>query len=165
MTPWLRAAYDREAPRYDDRFEAQQAPKIHRLDGLLPSAPGLTLDLGAGTGLLHRLTGRAVLQIDGSVGMLAQARGPRVLADLERLPLPTGVAAAAFCVTALIGPASPLPALAEALRVLTPGGWLALSVSRHEDPEPVARTLADLGFHILQHLDMLDDVGWIARRP
>ncbi len=164
MTPtWLRAAYDREAPTYDARFHAQQAPKLRRLAAAVPPTAGVELDLGAGTGLLRRLTGRPVLQIDLSRAMLRQGAGPRVQGDLSRLPLPGDVASAVFCVTALIGPAPPRPALEEIARVLAPGGWLALSVLAHEDVQAIERALHALSFHILERLDILPDVAWVAR--
>ena len=80
----LRAASDRTAPYYDERFGDLQRAKyelaLSRLDS--PLGAGLLLDLGCGTGLLAEHLGRTLIGVDLSSQMLARAvgRGERVAA-------------------------------------------------------------------------------------
>jgi SAM-dependent methyltransferase len=111
-------------------------------------APGATrvLDLGAGNGwMARRLAGTfrvTALDADGSalgLGALDDARVTRVVADLETLPLRSGsfdtVIAAAALHYALDLPA----ALAEAARVLRPGGLLIVADSPLYEDEDARR--------------------------
>jgi ubiquinone/menaquinone biosynthesis C-methylase UbiE len=104
--------------------------------GLLPErieAPAL--DNGCGTGiLLPDLTARcdAVYAVDLSPEMLAQARARASgadlrEADLEALPFPDGFFRTVICRGSLHHVASRELALAEAYRVLAPGGAFALT--------------------------------------
>ncbi|MBA8795252.1 ubiquinone/menaquinone biosynthesis C-methylase UbiE [Friedmanniella endophytica] len=152
--------YDREATRYDatrggePRADAAAAAYA----ALLADAPaGPVLDLGCGTGLvtraLARATGRTVLGLDASAGMLglAAARLPgRVLrGDGARLPARDGSLAAVTAVWLLhLLPAPTVAAVvAEAARVLAPGGLLVTTVDKNgrgdgTDAEPVLTGLA-----------------------
>ena len=128
------------------------------LDGLALDPADIVLDLGTGTGVVARLVApavRAVVGIDLSAAMLAQARGGRfVCADAHALPLPPAafdVALAAFC----FNETKPACAFAEAHRVLREGGRLALLEWGPADPLmlQVDETLAEFapdaaaGFH------------------
>lgn len=125
---------------------------------LLPR--GLTVaDLGCGTGdLTARLARHAarVVAVDRSAAMLKAARR-RVAglehvelhrADLEALPLAEATCDAALLVLALGYLPAPERALAEAARVLRPGGVLVVvDVARHDDEVFRRRMgLAHLGF-------------------
>lgn len=161
----LRQSYDRFAERYDAVFTHQQRPKIEALRAALPDdLPCPLADLGAGTGLLARLTGLPVVAIDLSREMLARASGPRLQADMARLPLSDACLGAAFAVTSIIDFADPRPILAECRRVLRPGGWLALSILKVDDVATVTATLPALGFAVLRTLDLAQDVGFVCRR-
>lgn len=165
----LQRSYDRFAPRYDEIFEPQQAPKIRALAAALPAPlPRPVVDLGAGTGLVGRLLadrlGSPPWAVDASRKMLEQAPGPRALGDLYRLPLRSACVGSAFCVTALLDFIDPAPALSEMARILRPGGWLALSVLKIEPIAAVQTGLADAGLRVVHRLDLEQDIGFVCRR-
>lgn len=106
---------------------------------LLPAGLGRVADIGTGTGrLLEVMAPRAaaVLGLDASREMLALARarlGERNLAnasvrlaDMYRLPLPDGGFDAATLQMVLHYAEDPAAALAEAARILRPGGLLVV---------------------------------------
>jgi ArsR family transcriptional regulator len=133
------------AEAYGRRFESEA------LLGLLP--PDLTVaDLGCGAGALSAAlaphVGR-VIGVDQSAAMLRAAR--RQLepfdnvelhrAGLEALPLPAGGCDAALLVLVLTYVPAVSPVLAEAARILRPGGRLVVvDLAPHGD-EPFARRL------------------------
>lgn len=104
-------------------------------------------DLGCGTGTLAAELAPAVARVvavDQSAAMLATAREvlaahPNVElheAPLEALPIPDRSCDAAVASLVLAYLDHPAPALAEAFRILRPGGTLVvLEAARHEDPE------------------------------
>ena len=140
------------ATLYGSRFEREA------LLGLLP--PEWTVaDLGCGTGTLTAAVApfvRQVIGVDESAAMLRWAR-KRTLgsgnvelhrAPLEHLPIESGSCDAALAILVLAYVAEVGPVLAEAARVLHPGGRLVLvDLARHGD-ESFARRLgqARLGF-------------------
>lgn len=91
------------------------------------------LDIGCGRGATARLIaarGHRVLAVDPSERMLSENKASGVLpvqARAEALPLPDGSVDAAFCECVLSVTGQPGKVLAEAARVLRPGGWLAMS--------------------------------------
>lgn len=160
----LRRSYDRFAPKYDEIFEPQQAPKITALAGALPTPlPTPTLDLGAGTGLASRLLGVSMIQVDASRGMLSRATGRRVQADMRLLPFAAASFGAVLSVTALLDYTNPRPAVREMARVLRPNGWLALSVLKIEDIAALQDALDGAGFTIVHRLDLEQDLGFVCR--
>lgn len=98
----------------------------------LPDA-ALVADLGCGQGATARLlaqAGHRVLALDLAAQFLGQARGPGVfplLARAEALPLADACLEAVFCECVLSVTGAAQAVLAEAGRVLKPGGALALS--------------------------------------
>lgn len=111
---------------------------------LLP--PGWTVaDLGCGTGALAAELAprvRKVVAVDQSAAMLRAARRRTAAfqnvelheAALERLPLPDASCDAALAVLVLSYVEDPGAALAEAARILRPGGRLVVvEAARHED--------------------------------
>ncbi len=119
---------------------------LEALLALLPS--GWTVaDLGCGTGALAAelaVQVARVVAVDQSAAMLATAR--RVLAGhpnvelheapLEALPIPDRSCDAAVASLVLAYLDHPAPALAEAFRILRPGGRLVVvEAARHEDPD------------------------------
>jgi malonyl-CoA O-methyltransferase len=145
----VRASFSRSAPAYDARATVQRRVRERVLALLAEAAPQArrAIDVGAGTGaLLARLAGArpslATAAVDLAPGMCAAARAaaPRALvaaADAEALPFRGGafdlfVSTSTFQWLPRLG-----PALAEARRVLAPGGILCLALFG-------ARTLAEL---------------------
>jgi malonyl-CoA O-methyltransferase len=136
----VRSAFSRSAAAYDARAEVQRAVR-DRVLGLVAGAAPLArraLDVGAGTGaLLARLAalrpGLALAAVDLARGMCAATRAaaPRALvatADAEALPFRDGafdlvVSTSTFQWLPHLG-----PALAEARRVLVPGGVLCAAL-------------------------------------
>lgn len=96
------------------------------------------LDIGGGQGNLESLlpTGWPSFVVDLSPTQLADAPHPKVLADASLLPVRdrcVGAVAALWMLYHLDDPAS---AIAEAARVLRPGGlFVASTASRRNDPE------------------------------
>lgn len=159
----LRNSYDTFAPRYEEVFLDQQRPKI---EALLARVPPLTpaLDLGCGTGLARRISGRPFVGLDISRGMLTHAQGPRVQAELTQAPFRAGAFRLVLSVTALIDYADARPAVAEIRRLLAPEGWLALSVLKREDIVGLEAALERAGLPVLERLDLEQDFGFIARK-
>ncbi|HUC05837.1 MAG TPA: class I SAM-dependent methyltransferase [Acidimicrobiales bacterium] len=131
---WVRWA---RAPGHDSYW------KFHR-DAFLPlvPAPGrLTLDVGCGEGRLSRdLTrlGHRVLSLDASLAMAHAAAthpdaeaggGHSVAADASRLPLRDGVADCVVSFMALQDIDDMEGAIADAARVLEPGGHFVVAIT------------------------------------
>ncbi len=89
------------------------------------------LDVGGGTGLIP-----GAINVDSSPAQLAGATGARVRADARRLPFADGSAGAVAMLWMLYHLEDPVEAIAEAHRVLRPGGiFVACTASRTSDPE------------------------------
>jgi SAM-dependent methyltransferase len=153
--PAARAAYDAIASVYADLFiDTLNDRPVER--GLLaafaevvrhgPGPAGPVVDLGCGPGHiaahLHAL-GLPVLGVDQSAAMLAigRSRYPEVrfaLGSITRLGLAGGSCRGVLSRSSIIHlPPALLPtAVAEIARVLAPGGWLLLSFSATDGPEP-----------------------------
>ena len=177
----LRASYDRSADRYDEEFRPLQREKYRVLlgsdGGLLRAAlvreGSQLLDVGCGTGLLAEWlsevgappAGLAGLDFSRRMVERARARGlAAVEGDLERLPFRDSTFAAALAFTTLgIVPGSPALALAEAARVLAPGGFFALSVLRAA-ADGIEAELRAAGFAPGARRECGQDYGWICSR-
>ncbi|MFI1646932.1 class I SAM-dependent methyltransferase [Streptomyces avidinii] len=133
--------YDAEAAAYDatrggtPRAEAAAAAVL----GLLPADARTLLDLGCGTGIVTSRLRRPALRVlgaDASHGMAATAlrRGvPVALADAARLPVRSQSldAVSAVWLLHLLREPGLVPAvIAEAARVLRPGGVLLATVDK-----------------------------------
>lgn len=95
------------------------------------------LDVGGGQGKLTSLlpAGWSVV-IDSSPAQLARAVGSRVRADAIALPVRSAGAQTVSMLWMLYHLDDPVAAIAEAKRVLRPGGlFVACTSSRHNDPE------------------------------
>jgi ubiquinone/menaquinone biosynthesis C-methylase UbiE len=135
-----RAAYDRIAPAYLERNGGPPPPEliasVDRFAAMLP--PGArVLDLGCGPGIHTAwLRERGLRPVGGdlSAGMLEQARrlanAPLVQLDMRSLPFARSCFDGVWWMASLLHlPKREAPmALAEARRVLVPGGLLALDV-------------------------------------
>ncbi len=134
----MTAAHDAHvAARFDEtsaRFKGEVAADDVRLLGVLralgPLAGKRVLDLGCGKGRFaaHLIAlGAEVVGLDVSAGMLGEASGlDRVRASASRLPFGPGVFDAVVAVEVIEHVGSVDATLAEARRVLKPGGVLAI---------------------------------------
>ncbi|MDR3213662.1 MAG: methyltransferase domain-containing protein [Azoarcus sp.] len=134
----IRRAFGRAASTYDNAASVQRAAvaRLFAFTRALPPAMPVryTLDAGCGTG--QALPGLAVrfphahrIALDFSAAMLAHVRTPGVLpvcADIERLPF-ADAAIELYWSSLALQWCDPAAALAEAARVLRPGGmaWIA----------------------------------------
>lgn len=105
---------------------------------------GLWVDVGCGNGrYLERIRAarpRAhVVGMDLSAALLRTLSGPVVCADAARLPLRTGSAEVVLAMHMLYHLPDPAHAVAEAARVLTPGGVLVASTNARDDKAELDR--------------------------
>lgn len=140
MSDRARRHYDRAAAGYDRRWAGYVRRTLDLLDAHARIGPDeRVLDVGCGTGtyvrrLLDRNADQAVVGADVSPGMLAEARrkaGPApnarfVEASAEALPFEAGTFDVVVSASALHYARRPDAALAEAARVLRPGGRLVV---------------------------------------
>ena len=138
--------YDREAAHYDATRggHARAGAAADAIETLLPAAAeGVTriVDAGCGTGIVTvRLVrpGRSVIGIDRSAGMAAVAAsrlpGRIALGSVIRLPLASGSVDVVTMVWLLhlLSAADSAEAVAEAGRVLSPGGLLITTVGKND---------------------------------
>jgi SAM-dependent methyltransferase len=133
--------YSNQARTYDETRAASPSV-LGPLREALAGAPGRRLvDIGGGTGNYARALrdeGWDPVVVDREPGMLARAAGKgleTIEGDAQRLPLADESFDAAMLVSMLHHVEDPAAALAEAQRVLRPGGHLALMVFTREDTE------------------------------
>ncbi|MCH1868692.1 class I SAM-dependent methyltransferase [Nocardioides sp. CFH 31398] len=149
----LPSRYDDAADTYDETRggEARAAAVAAEVDRLAPG-PGLLVDVAGGTGTVGaalRALGREVLVADASAGMLRHAvrrlPGRVVRADARRLPLGDGSASVVSLVWLLhlLERSDADAVLAEATRVLRPGGVLVTTVDKDLAHGTTRRTGAD----------------------
>jgi SAM-dependent methyltransferase len=121
--------------RFDEavaRFKPSVAEADYRLNAILGALEGLVrptvLDLGCGKGRFARhleRRGATVVGLDLSQSMLVEAPGlPRVRASARKLPFADGSFDAVIAVESLEHVGDVEPVIAEARRVLRPGGRL-----------------------------------------
>jgi demethylmenaquinone methyltransferase/2-methoxy-6-polyprenyl-1,4-benzoquinol methylase len=169
----IRDVFNRIAPRYDLMNDLMSFG-IHRLwkrrfAAGLPES-GLFVDLAGGTGdvaaLLARAPQRRVLVVDPSLPMMREGRGRDdaatvgwIAGEAERLPLPDGSVRALTVAFGLRNTTRLELALAEAARVLEPGGTFAcLEFSR---PVKWLQVFYDpYSFHVIPRLG-----AWVADNP
>ncbi len=157
----VREMFDRIAPRYRlmNSLLTAGRDRAWRLELLRAAGIGpgrLVVDAACGTGEIARLAverGARAVGVDVSAGMLSLA--PRERADLLlvrgdalALPVATGAADAVTCGFALRNLVAIEPFLAEAARVLAPGGRLAM-LEVGTPAHPLARRLHAIYFERL----------------
>jgi SAM-dependent methyltransferase len=136
--------YDNEAARYDATRggDARADAAAEAIAGLLPATARTIVDFACGTGIvtvrLAGLAGRRVVGIDRSAGMAAVAArrlpGRICVGDATRIPLASGSADAVTVIWLLhlLGQEDSERAIAEATRVLRPGGVLISTVDKND---------------------------------
>src|SRR5450755_2297705 len=171
----VRAAFDRASGAYDRSALLNARVRDELLDRLklFKLAPSVTLDLGAGTGqaarsLRHAYRNALVIALDAAPGMLRAARRhtgvfkkfSRVCADAAHLPLATASVDLVFSNLMLQWCSNLARPLAEARRVLKPGGLFAFSTFGPDTLKELraAWAAADGYSHVNRFLD-LHDVG------
>ncbi len=112
------------------------------VDLLRADEPRLVLEVGCADGPLARAdvpSAWRVVGIDRSAALLRDHPGPAVLADAARLPVDGEVCDAVTAVNVLYHLDAPVEAIAEAHRVLRPGGrFVASAIARSDSPELAA---------------------------
>ncbi|MEO8481854.1 MAG: metalloregulator ArsR/SmtB family transcription factor [Acidobacteriota bacterium] len=149
---------------------------LHALLGLLPG-DWVVGDLGCGTGLVSSMLAphvARVVGVDGSDEMLTSARAraqhlPNIdlrRGSLEALPLPDAVLDAAVMMLVLHHVPAPALALAEAARVLKPGGRLLIVDMAPHDREEYRQQMGHvwLGFSDDQLCRLLAHAGFVSPR-
>jgi SAM-dependent methyltransferase len=143
----MAVSFDRVASCYDETRGGLKRGREMGHDARPWLAPGTVLEVCVGTGLVASAlaeTGLAVLGIDISRGMASQALvrlGPRVaLGDACALPVRSASVDNVLFVMALHVVGDVPATLAEAARVLRPGGRV---VAIHDAPEPKHTDLVD----------------------
>jgi SAM-dependent methyltransferase len=128
--PLTRSRYDGHADWYDDWNKPNAERNASEILGLLGPGDGLCLDLGCGGGLYFGVltaTGRTVVGLDRSADQLRIARGrSRQIVQADGAALPFADRTFPTVVTMWISTDVDdfAAVLAEAARVLTPGGLL-----------------------------------------
>ncbi|MFF9583632.1 class I SAM-dependent methyltransferase [Streptomyces achromogenes] len=145
--------YSEEAAFYDASRggEPRAEAAADAVGRLLPASARTVLDVACGTGIVTRRLarpGRAVVGVDLSPGMLGVAaeRLPRrvLLGDATRLPLATASVDAIVIVWLLHLLPDAAPVLAEAARVLRPGGSLITTVDKDDAYFTAPSDIADV---------------------
>jgi ubiquinone/menaquinone biosynthesis C-methylase UbiE len=148
--------FDHIADRYDETRGGEQRGRGFAGDVLARLPKGRVLEVGIGTGSIAmpmREAGRTVVGVDLARPMLLHAierLGPVVAeADAQHLPIASGSAPAVVAIWVLHLVADPAAVLAEAARVLTPGGRFVVITSepQHEDGDEIDATLTAVAPH------------------
>ena len=136
----MRDAWDRQGPLWTTWARTPGHDSFTRFHGarffeLLPPPGRLTVDLGAGEGRVARALrprGYDIVEIEGSTYMARAnaelTKGRVVNADVAKLPLRTGVADLAIAFMSLQDVDDMRGAVAEAARLLAPGGHLVIAI-------------------------------------
>jgi SAM-dependent methyltransferase len=151
-------------PDYDSdpgRRAAWKAPlDVH--DTIGPELGGPVLDVGCGEGrLVARLRpGVAWYGVDSSATQLdGCASRPVVLGDMRALPFRSGAFAEVAQLWCLYHLEDPVPAIAEARRVLRPGGrYFASTAARDNDPEIMSEGYPRTSFDAEEATDIVGAV-------
>ena len=180
----IRAAFGNAAARYDDIAHVQRRIANALLARCQPGS-GIVLDAGSGTGYVTeelRALGTSCLALDHAAPMLLQSRCDSVCGDIEDLPLRSACVALYYSSLAWQWTDAPR-AIAEAARVMQPGGQLAVATLgpdtlwelrdafRHADdaehvrkfvaPENYAAQLATAGFESIE----IQRLSFVAHAP
>jgi ubiquinone/menaquinone biosynthesis C-methylase UbiE len=172
MSPHSResVSFDRIADRYDETRGGEKRGR--ELSGEVAKwlVPGTSLEVGVGTGLIAQgLTdrGASVVGVDISPAMLARAHarlGPRVaIGDAMALPVATGSVANVYFVWVLHLVGDVGATLAEAARVLRPGGRVIVLHGTPRQRTELDEALAPLAPFRTIRQDETDTIAELAR--
>ncbi|MGW2235456.1 class I SAM-dependent methyltransferase [Streptomyces sp. NPDC001759] len=171
--------YDGEARNYDAARggEPRALAAADAVERLLPQGPCSILDIACGTGIVTRRllrSERVVVGVDRSPGMLSLAGrrvpGGVVRGDARRLPFASDGVDAVVMVWLLHLLPDPASVLAEAARVLRPGGVLITTVDKDDayfvQDSDIAQVTAELR---RQYAPRVPDgsawvLGWAAKQ-
>ncbi len=151
-------------PDYDsdpDRWQSWETPQdIH--DVIAPELRGPVLDVACGEGRLASVLGADArwVGVDSSPTQLAaNPYRPVTRADMRALPFQDGVFAEVTHLWCLYHVPDPLVAVAEAARVLRPGGrYFACTGARDNDPELMAEGYPPSPFDAEEAADIVSAV-------
>lgn len=137
--------YRWQHPRYD-------LPEI--VLNHLPTGAGVVLDVGCGNGkYAARIRAERpelmVVGLDISAGILAEVEPPVAVADAAALPVADNSAVAVLAMHMLYHVDALDTALAQAVRVLAPGGTFIASTNAHEDKQELDDLWADAAADVL----------------
>ncbi|GAA2623352.1 hypothetical protein GCM10010399_63250 [Dactylosporangium fulvum] len=147
-------SFDRIADRYDDRRGGAERAVVLAAEIQPWLVPGTVLEVGVGTGIVSaalRALGVTVVGVVLSAGMLRHARqrlGPTVArADATALPVADNAVDNVVFVTALHAIGDVYGALAEAARVVRPGGRVVAvhGIPRRTPDDDLTTAVAPLG--------------------
>ncbi|HEY3749465.1 MAG TPA: class I SAM-dependent methyltransferase [Pseudonocardiaceae bacterium] len=130
--------YETEAVRYDRSRggDARAEAAAQAVREFLPEDARLVLEVAGGTGIVGSRLGRTVFSVDRSPAMSAIAAtrlpGRVLIGDASRLPLVTGAVDAVSIIWLLHLLPDAAPVIAEAARVLRPGGTLITTVHKSD---------------------------------
>lgn len=130
--------YDDEAIRYDETRggDARADAAAKAIATLLPDDARLVLDVAGGTGIVGMRLGRTVVSVDRSIGMsrlaLTRLSGRVALGDATALPIASESvdAVTAIWLLHMLDVAAAAHVVAEAARVLRPGGVFVTTVNK-----------------------------------
>jgi SAM-dependent methyltransferase len=132
---WSKEAYERFGPPRDTHYDVA---KWFDANGVAP-----VLDIGCGkSGIARAMTGR-VIGLDDSLSQLAEGVGPRIRGDARALPFADGSFPGAALLYILYFFDDPRSVVEEAVRVLEPGGVLAVCAPSRFDAPELASILPD----------------------
>ncbi len=117
--------YNKIAKGYNELHKEEQLNKIKIIKQHLKKPYGLTLDIGAGTGISSKPF--KAIALDPSINMLKQYKGIKVQAKAESLPFKSNTFNTIISVTALHH-TNIKKALKEIKRVAKPNAQLALTI-------------------------------------
>ena len=151
MSPPESVSFDRIADRYDETRGGDRRGVELSADIAPLLLPGRTLEVGVGTGVVAsglRQRGVDILGVDISAAMLSRAYarlGPRVvLGDAHAQPFATASVHNVVLVWVLHLVGDPAAVLAEAARVLVPGGRVVVLHGRARGQAAIDEVLAPL---------------------
>jgi ubiquinone/menaquinone biosynthesis C-methylase UbiE len=149
------------------------------LDAVVPDPGHLTLDVGCGEGRVARdlaRLGHTVVAVDASPSLVASAAGADpdghyLVADAAALPFPDAGFDAVITYNSLMDVADMPTSVAEAARVLRPGGHLCICIThptaeagKFQSKEPDQITFTGWRYALEEYARALEDAGLLIER-